>query len=187
MGRLPRTTFRGLNSVHMTLRPAYSPHRQAACCLEGFDGFVTSTAAPIATGWSDLCRVGIAPTEEPRLSTTHRHPPSGDQTPTLLSPFHGDTGGGSQSHVTRAPIRIPRLLESRCGPQGSTTARSNRARSRISPALCIASAAANPPIGHGDASSIAGGETGRRTDRPHVLPNCGSADYVRDYDNRSLM
>src|SRR5262249_60960262 len=22
-------------------------------CLEGFDGFVTSTAAPIATGWSD--------------------------------------------------------------------------------------------------------------------------------------
>ncbi len=74
MGRLPRTTFRGLNSVHMTLRPAYSPHRQAACCLEGFDGFVTSTAAPIATGWSDLCRVGIAPTEKLHLFTTHRHP-----------------------------------------------------------------------------------------------------------------
>ncbi len=53
MGRLPRTTFRGLDSVHITLRPACSPHRQAACCLEGFDGFVTSTAAPIATGWSD--------------------------------------------------------------------------------------------------------------------------------------
>src|SRR5206468_2426184 len=26
---------------------------EAARCLEGFDGFVTSTAAPIATGWSD--------------------------------------------------------------------------------------------------------------------------------------
>jgi hypothetical protein len=76
VGRLPRTTFRGLNSVHMTLRPACSPHRQAACCLEGFDGFVTSTAAPIATGWSDLCRVGLTPTEVPRLFTTHRHPSS---------------------------------------------------------------------------------------------------------------
>src|SRR6516164_4870379 len=26
---------------------------EAARCLEGFDGFVTSAAAPIATGWSD--------------------------------------------------------------------------------------------------------------------------------------
>jgi hypothetical protein len=42
--------------------------------LEGFDGFVTSTATPIATGWSDLCRVGIAPTEKLHLFTTHRHP-----------------------------------------------------------------------------------------------------------------
>ena len=38
-------------------------------CLEGFDGFVTSTAASMATGWSDpVCRVGVAPTEDPRLS-----------------------------------------------------------------------------------------------------------------------
>ena len=83
----------------MTLRPAYSPHRQAACCLEGFDGFVTSTAAPIATGWSDLCRVGIAPTEEPRLSTTHRHPSFASSRTCVLSPFflealdnHGGVG-----------------------------------------------------------------------------------------------
>jgi hypothetical protein len=45
--------------------------------LEGFDGFVTSTATPIATGWSDLCRVGIAPTEKLHLFTTHRHPTFG--------------------------------------------------------------------------------------------------------------
>ena len=32
-------------------------------CLEGSDGFVTSTAAPIASGWSDkVGRVGLAPT-----------------------------------------------------------------------------------------------------------------------------
>ena len=38
---------------------------------KGFDRFVTSTAAPIATGWSDSCRAGISPTEEPRLRTAH--------------------------------------------------------------------------------------------------------------------
>ena len=38
----------------------------------GFSSFVTSTTAPIATGWSDLCRVGFAPTEDVRLITAHR-------------------------------------------------------------------------------------------------------------------
>jgi hypothetical protein len=38
---------------------------------EGFDCFVTSTAAPIATGWSDSCRAGLSPAEEPRLFTAH--------------------------------------------------------------------------------------------------------------------
>ncbi len=40
----------------------------------GFSGFVASTTAPIATGWSDPCRVGFAPTEDVRLSTAHRKP-----------------------------------------------------------------------------------------------------------------
>jgi hypothetical protein len=30
---------------------------------EGFSRFVTSTTAPIATGWSESCRVGLSPTE----------------------------------------------------------------------------------------------------------------------------
>jgi hypothetical protein len=34
----------------------------------GFSGFIAFTTAPIATGWSDSCRVGIAPTEDRRLS-----------------------------------------------------------------------------------------------------------------------
>ncbi len=29
-------------------------------CIEGFNRFVTSTTAPIATGWSESCRVGFA-------------------------------------------------------------------------------------------------------------------------------
>jgi len=50
---------------------AASPKR--CVYLEGSDGFVTSTAAPIATGWSDPVRqAGIAPAEDPRLSTAHK-------------------------------------------------------------------------------------------------------------------
>jgi hypothetical protein len=38
----------------LALRPACSPHGpKPRVSLEGSDGFVTSTAAPIATGWSD--------------------------------------------------------------------------------------------------------------------------------------
>ena len=50
-GRLPRCTFRGLLGVHLRYG---LPTRRAArrhVCLEGSDGFVTSAAAPIASGW----------------------------------------------------------------------------------------------------------------------------------------
>jgi hypothetical protein len=33
-------------------------------CAESFDEFVTSIAAPTATGWNDSCRAGFAPAEE---------------------------------------------------------------------------------------------------------------------------
>jgi hypothetical protein len=38
----------------------------------GFGGVVTSAAAPLATGWSDSCRVGLTPTQERHLSTAHK-------------------------------------------------------------------------------------------------------------------
>src|SRR6202171_1818670 len=37
---------------------------------EGFSQFVTSVAAPVASGWSG-CRVGLAPTGKRRLVTAH--------------------------------------------------------------------------------------------------------------------
>ena len=37
---------------------------------EGFNRFVTSTVAPVASGWS-TCRVGLAPTGKRRLYTAH--------------------------------------------------------------------------------------------------------------------
>ena len=53
MGQLPRLKFRGLIGSVLALRPACSRDRQAVLCIEGSDGIVTSTAAPIATGWND--------------------------------------------------------------------------------------------------------------------------------------
>ena len=53
MGRRPRRTFRGLVGCSLALRPACSRDRQAVLYVEGFDGFVTSAAAPTATGWSE--------------------------------------------------------------------------------------------------------------------------------------
>ena len=71
-GRLPPCTFRGLLSVHSrySLHTRETPYR--VLYTEGFSRFVTSTTAPITTGWSDSCRVGFAPTERPCLCTAHR-------------------------------------------------------------------------------------------------------------------
>jgi hypothetical protein len=45
---------------------------EATLSIKGFGSIVASTAAPIATGWNDNCRVGIAPTEDRRLFTAHK-------------------------------------------------------------------------------------------------------------------
>jgi hypothetical protein len=68
-GRLLRYTFRGLLSVYSR----YGLHaRQVAFATlytGGFSGFVASTPAPIATGWSDSSsRAGLAPAVDQRLS-----------------------------------------------------------------------------------------------------------------------
>jgi hypothetical protein len=66
--RLSRPARRSLHVTACLL--AESP--EATLCIEGFGGFVASTAAPIATGWSDLsCRAGVTPAEDPRLFTAH--------------------------------------------------------------------------------------------------------------------
>ncbi len=41
----------------------------ATRCVEGSGDFVTSIAAPIATGWNDSCRAGFTPAEDARLGT----------------------------------------------------------------------------------------------------------------------
>ena len=49
----PHWTFRGLLDVHACYGLSARRAAKRPVCLEGSDGFVASTAAPIATGWSD--------------------------------------------------------------------------------------------------------------------------------------
>ena len=55
----------------LTFRPAYSPGRLATLYTGGFGDVVAYVPAPIATDRSNICRVGLSPTEVPRLFTAH--------------------------------------------------------------------------------------------------------------------
>src|SRR6266700_2049459 len=70
-GRPAHCPFRDLLGVHSR----YGLHTRAVTVFrdtlsEGFSHFVTSIAAPVASGWS-VCRVEFAPTGRRRLSTAH--------------------------------------------------------------------------------------------------------------------
>src|ERR1700719_2632845 len=62
----------------LTLRPARSPSRLATLCTRGFSSFVASTAALIATGWSEpvpgrvYSRCGPPPFHGAPISGLHR-------------------------------------------------------------------------------------------------------------------
>jgi hypothetical protein len=53
LGRLPHYPFRGLLGVHSHYGLSARGVATATLSIEGFGSIVTSTAAPIATGWSD--------------------------------------------------------------------------------------------------------------------------------------
>src|ERR1700694_5503731 len=55
----------------LTLQPVHSPNRLTILSIEGFRRLVALPPAPIATGWSDPCREGFAPSQELCLSTAH--------------------------------------------------------------------------------------------------------------------
>src|SRR5215472_9918115 len=71
-GWLLRYSFRGLLSVYS--RYALHARQVASATLYtgGSDGFVSSTAAPIASGWSEpSSRAGLSPAVDQRLFTAH--------------------------------------------------------------------------------------------------------------------
>src|SRR5215471_15018996 len=60
------SAFTRVTACTLALSPIRDTHP------EGFSYFVTSIAAPVASGWS-VRRVGLAPTGKRRLSTAHTH------------------------------------------------------------------------------------------------------------------
>src|SRR5215813_4286764 len=58
------SAFTRVTACTLALSPIRDTHS------EGFSYFVTSIAAPVASGWSG-CRVGLAPTGKRRLVTAH--------------------------------------------------------------------------------------------------------------------
>jgi hypothetical protein len=56
--------------------------------IEGFSHFVASMTAPIASGWSKSCRVGLTPTEKRRLSTAHATSGHSEETESIQSAMY---------------------------------------------------------------------------------------------------
>ena len=71
IGSAPALQFSRLAQRSLTLRPAYSRGRRATLYTGGFGDVVTYVTAPVATDCSNICRVGLSPTEDPRLFTAH--------------------------------------------------------------------------------------------------------------------
>ena len=73
-GSAPALTVSGPARRSLTLRPARSPSRLATLCTRGFSSLVASTAALIATGWSEPVpgrvypRCGPAPSRRTRVT-----------------------------------------------------------------------------------------------------------------------
>ncbi len=71
VGSACASTFSRLAQRLLTLGPVHSRrHQFVTPFTRGFNHFVTSIVAPVASGWSG-CRVGLAPTGKRRLSTAH--------------------------------------------------------------------------------------------------------------------
>jgi hypothetical protein len=70
-GSAPALSVSGPAQRSLTLRPARSPSRLATLCTRGFSSLVASTAALIATGWSEPVPGRVTPAVDHRLFTTH--------------------------------------------------------------------------------------------------------------------
>src|SRR5467141_449219 len=70
-GSAPALSVSGPAQRSLALRPACSPSRLATLCTRGFSSLVASTAALIATGWSEPVPGRVTPAVDHRLFTTH--------------------------------------------------------------------------------------------------------------------
>src|SRR5262245_232679 len=95
-------------------------------CIVGFDDLVTSFVATIATGWSDPCRVGLTPTEKPRLHAAHRAVPTtpADQASARVDcfPAHAAFPKWQEGRHPHCHFRGLLRLYSRYGPSNRSAA-----------------------------------------------------------------
>ena len=96
-GRLPHYSYRGLLSIHSRFGLQLRQVASSDPCTGDSGSFVTSTTPPVATGWNDPCRTGLAPAKHqtpfqgvPRLRKSTARPA---QLPPL-SPLEEDRGEG---------------------------------------------------------------------------------------------
>jgi hypothetical protein len=89
---------------------------------EGFNDFVTSIVAPIATGWSDSCRAGFAPAERQRLCTAHEISGLADGLPPPWRRVQRASTSSRPTEGARSPTPV-RFLPSRegCNPKATSS------------------------------------------------------------------
>lgn len=149
-GQLLHWAFRGLLSVHSRYGLRTRQVTFMTLYTRGFSRFVTSTTAPVATGWSNSCRVGSRPRRDRAFFQAHKISAHGTRvTPCLrrlrAGPAHGPRrtaalrGGGttgwgcdrSEGGVHRCVLMlcpealflIKNCLTTRAHPAGSATYR----------------------------------------------------------------
>ena len=79
----------------LTLQPAHSGSHLMTLSIGGFSRLVTFPTAPIATGRSDPCREGLAPSQELCLSTAHVSSALSPVTSSFLPPSRRGLNGAS--------------------------------------------------------------------------------------------
>src|SRR6202022_4559350 len=120
-GSAPALSVSGPAQRSLTLRPACSPSRLATLCTRGFSSLVASTAALIATGWSEPVPGRVYPRCGP-------------------APFHGAPGSPTRKHTCLpGPSRTPLVVCLRASPGVRTPAE------RVPPTRSFNNRSCTPP------------------------------------------
>jgi hypothetical protein len=76
--------------------------------IGSFSQVVAFPTAPIATGWSDPCRKGLAPSQELRLSTAHGYGFASNPPRSLIRVTRSMRWRPIKSRSARSTIRVTR-------------------------------------------------------------------------------
>jgi len=151
----------------LTLQPAHSPNRLTILSIEGFRRLVALPPAPIATGWSDPCREGFAPSQElclprhttssslrPRLTYQYTQlsispaPASSSRPPTSLAGSNRHPGENARQRALLSHIWTRRHRESQHVREHVRFVPTDRSGMVANPAKTCSSPRNKRPAGH---------------------------------------